>query len=262
MGAFDGAEVEEFVGLFLLHKLSTIMSISDYALYRDDRILSIRGSKKSVDDILKRIISIFTNLNLEIDIPPTGASKSVDFLDLNFNLTTGCHAPYRKPLNKPLFIHKQSNHPKSILDEIPRMVSKHLSNNSSNKEILDNPKPPYEEALRLSGYDNVDITFQPKIVFKKPTKKPKDKILFCNLPWNMALKANIGKEFLSLIDMFKNTPQGKFINRHEIKLSYSTMRNLKSHINSSNLKKLNSNKPELVNDPCHCTVKMKICNVL
>ena len=43
MGAFDGAEVEEFVGLFLLHKLSTIMSISDYALYRDDRILSIRA---------------------------------------------------------------------------------------------------------------------------------------------------------------------------------------------------------------------------
>ena len=105
------------------------------------------------------------------------------------------------------------------------MVSKRLSNNSSNKEILDNAKPPYEEALglRLSGYDNVDITFQPKVDIKKPTKKPKDKILFCNLPWNMARKTNIGKEFLSLIDMFKNTPQGKFINRHKIKLSYSTI---------------------------------------
>ena len=64
----------------------------------------------------------------------------------------------------------------------------------------------------------------------KRKKRNAKKVLFCNLPWNMAVKNNIGKEFLSLIDMFKNSPQGKYINRHTVKLSYSTMPNLKSHI--------------------------------
>ena len=41
MGAFDGTEVAEFVGLFLLHKLSHIMNIMDFALYQDDGICAI-----------------------------------------------------------------------------------------------------------------------------------------------------------------------------------------------------------------------------
>ena len=68
----------------------------------------------------------------------------------------------------------------------------------------------------------------------------------------MAVKTKIGKEFLSLVDMFKGTPQGKYINRHTIKLSYSTMKNLKSHISSTNLKKLNSNQKKESVQVCKC----------
>ena len=46
MGSFDGAEVAEFVGLFLLHKLTSIMHLSDFALYRDDGICALRGTKR------------------------------------------------------------------------------------------------------------------------------------------------------------------------------------------------------------------------
>ena len=44
--------------------------------------------------------------------------------------------------------------------------------------------------------------------------------------------------------MFKNTPQGKYINRHNIKLNYSTTRNIKSHISASNSKKFRSSQVE------------------
>ena len=85
----------------------------------------------------------------------------------------------------------------------------------------------------------------------KRKKRNAKKVLFCNLPWNMGVKNNIGKEFLMLVDMFKNTPQGKYINRHTVKLSYSTMRNLKSHLSSSNMKKINPNQTSTL-EPCKC----------
>ena len=59
MGAFDGAEVAEFIILYILHKLSSIMKISDFALYRDDGICAIRGTKRCVDKIRKKINEIF-----------------------------------------------------------------------------------------------------------------------------------------------------------------------------------------------------------
>ena len=185
---------------------------------------------------------------MKIEISPTGPVKSVDFLDLNLNLSTGLYAPYRKPLNKPLFIHKDSNHPPAVQKEVPRNVGKRLSNNSSNEQVLNKAKPPYEEALKHSGRENIEIKFTPtENTQKRPKNNPKSKkVLFCNLPWNMALKTNIGKEFLLLIDMFKNTPQGKYINRHTVKLSYSTMRNIRSHITASNNKKLKSSQAEIV----------------
>ena len=87
-----------------------------------------------------------------------------------------------KPLNKPLFIHKDSIHPKAIRVEIPRNVCKRLSNNSSNEKILNNAKPPYEEALKMSGHENVELKFIPEENTDKHKKKNKpEKDLFCNL---------------------------------------------------------------------------------
>ena len=58
MGAFDGAEVAEFVGMFALHKLSFIMNIADFALYRDDGICAIKGSERTADHIRQKIEDI------------------------------------------------------------------------------------------------------------------------------------------------------------------------------------------------------------
>ena len=85
MGSYDGAQVAEFVGLFILNNVLQFMNISDYALYRNNCICAIRGNKSDADDILKKIKTIFKNVGLKIDTPPTCPSKSIDFLDFNFN---------------------------------------------------------------------------------------------------------------------------------------------------------------------------------
>ena len=167
-------------------------------------------------------------------------------------MTTVLHAPYRKPLNDPLFIHKDSNHPPNIKVDVPKNACKRLSTNSSTKEIFDIAAPPYIEALKRDGYQNFDFSYIPKQSTQKPKKAKSRKILFCNLPWNMAVKNKIGKDFLSLVDLFKNSPQGKYLNRHTIKLSYSTMRNLKSHISASNMKKLHNKQAETPVTSCKC----------
>ena len=60
--------------------------------------------------------------------------------------------------------------------------------------------------------------------------------------------------------MFKYTPQGKYINRHTVKLSYSTMRNIRSHITASNNKKLKSSQAEIV-EQCKCDKENLQCPV-
>ena len=78
----------------------------------------------------------------------------------------------------------------------------------------------------------------------------------------MAVKTKVGEIFLSLVDMFKGSPQGKYLNRHTIKISYSTMQNLKSHITSSNLKKLNSNQSITPIQNCRCEFEKEPINTV
>ena len=80
---------------------------------------------------------------------------------MNFNLVTGSYSPYRKPLNKPIFIHKESNHPKVIKLEVPRNAEKRLSDNSSNEKIFEKAKPPYLEALKTGWVSNT--LFEPRV---------------------------------------------------------------------------------------------------
>ena len=44
VGSFDGAEICELVGLFLLHQLSLILDKDEVGLYRDDGLAVLRNS--------------------------------------------------------------------------------------------------------------------------------------------------------------------------------------------------------------------------
>ena len=60
MGSFDGAEVCEFVGLYLLNKINSLLGYQIVVLYRDDGLAIVhKANGPIVDRLRKEIISLF-----------------------------------------------------------------------------------------------------------------------------------------------------------------------------------------------------------
>ena len=49
--------------------------------------------------------------------------KIVNFLDVTLDLTTGRFKPFSKPATTPLYMHSKSNHPPSIIRNIPEAIN-------------------------------------------------------------------------------------------------------------------------------------------
>ena len=62
--------------------------------------------------------------------------KIVNYLNVSLNLNNLNYNPYHKPDNEILNIHKDSNHPPSILTQIPTGIEKRISTSSSNETIF------------------------------------------------------------------------------------------------------------------------------
>ena len=52
--------------------------------------------------------------------------KVVEFLDAVFDLEKDIYRPFLKPGDRPLYVNKQSNHPPTILKNIPLAVNRSL----------------------------------------------------------------------------------------------------------------------------------------
>ena len=151
MGSYDGAEICELVGLFLLHLLSQKFKKENTGLYRDDGLAIFKGKSKRTNELIKKgIIKIFKDNDLNIEIKCN--LKSVDYLDVTFDLNDGTYKPFNKPNNSPTYVHVESNHPPTVIKQIPLSISKRISNNSSSKQIFDNAAPYYNNVLEKSGY--------------------------------------------------------------------------------------------------------------
>ena len=60
MGSYDGTEICELVGLYLLNILSTVIGRSSVGLYRDDGLAAINNvNGPKLDRIRKDIIELF-----------------------------------------------------------------------------------------------------------------------------------------------------------------------------------------------------------
>ena len=62
--------------------------------------------------------------------------KIVNFLDITLDLTRNLFKPYMKPNNPLLYVHRESNHPPSILNNIPESINKRLSELSKNEIVF------------------------------------------------------------------------------------------------------------------------------
>ena len=77
--------------------------------------------------------------------------KTVNYLDVTFNLNSGTYYPYRKPNDQPLYINTKSNHPPRIIKQLPDNISRRISNLSCNETEFNKTKPIYENALKSCG---------------------------------------------------------------------------------------------------------------
>ena len=65
MGSYDGAEICELVGIYILTRLATIIKKSDCGLYRDDGFVILRNvNGLQIDHTRRSIIKAFKDLAL------------------------------------------------------------------------------------------------------------------------------------------------------------------------------------------------------
>ena len=110
--------------------------------------------------------------------------KIVNYLDVTLNLNDGSYRPYKKPNEETSYIHANSDHPRSILKQLPKSIEKRLSSLSSSKEIFEETAPYYEQQLSNCGYKE-------KLNYRDPTpqnlitkRKRQRNILWFNLPYS------------------------------------------------------------------------------
>ena len=162
-----------------------------------------------------------------------------------------------KPGNVPLYVHHKSNHPPSILKNIPESINRRLSAISSDKESFDKTKSVYQDALDKSGYRyNLEYKEEPP----KRKRNRQRNITWYNPLYSKSVDTNIGKYFLRLIDKHftKSNPLHKIFSRNTLKISYSCMSNIGAIITNNNKAKLNNLKPSEENKTnCNCNEKNK-----
>ena len=254
MGSFDGAEICELVGIYILQELSLIIDKSDSGLYRDDGLMVLRNTNKQDSDrIRKKIINSMKQMGFDIEIIMN--LKKVNFLDVTLDLTQGTYQPFKKPNDQLLYVHESSNHPKNILKQLPISINDRLIRNSSNEEVFNNAKGIYEEALQKSGY-KAKLSYNNNQTNRHHKKKNRKRnIIWFNPPFNKNVKTDIARSFLKLIEKHFTVENNlrKIFNKNNVKVSYSCTENVKSIINTHN-RKLTSLKPKET-PPCNCRKK-------
>ena len=133
--------------------------------------------------------------------------------------------PYSKPGNIPLYVHKKSNFPPRIIENIPKSINRRLSEISFDVDSFNEAAPLYQKALDDSGY-NHRLTFSPPNV---QTSNSARKNRRRDIIWYKNVPTNVGRSFLKILDeeFPKNHPLHKIFNRNTVKISYSCIPNLK-----------------------------------
>ena len=247
-GSYDGAEACELVGLYILSKLQELNI--NVGIYRDDGLAATSSTPRQVEKIKQKITKIFSDLGLKITIEAN--LKTINFLDICMDLDADIFKPYIKPNTTPLYIDKQSNHPPTIIKNLPASINRRLSSISCNKEEFNKAAPTYMDALTKSGY-KYQLEFNPEAAKKSQNARNRGRqITWFNPPYSQNVKTKVGEKFLTLIDNCfpPGHPLRKICNRNTLKLSYRCTPNIGTIISGKNSKLLQPPKPVI--RMCNC----------
>ena len=254
MGSWDGAESCDLVSLFLLGKVQHLNL--NIGAYRDDWLAVSHYTARVTEMKKKELCKIFKAYGLNITIEAN--QKKINFLDITLDLDSGLFQPFTKANANIKYVHIQSNHPPTIKKNLPRNINNRLSRISSNAEVFDKAKPPYQSALREAGY-GFDLKFDQSAAAPSEKKRRRSRrVTWWNPPWSDNVKTHIGKEFIKIIKTSfpPNHKLHKICNTNTLKLSYSCLPNMSAEISKHNSKIL---KPDVVNvalsKSCNCRDK-------
>ena len=157
MGAYDGAKICELVGTFLLYKLSLKYNKNEIVLYCDDGLAILKNisgpkSEKFKKDIQKLFKEKYSDIVIQCNM------KTVNYLDVTLNLENSTYRPYQKENNQIKYINIESNHPPSIIKQLPLSIESRLSSLTSSEEIFNDSvihnKMSYTDALNTASKKN------------------------------------------------------------------------------------------------------------
>ena len=151
MRAYDGAEVCELVGLYLLNNLANEFDNS-VGLYRDNGLALFKNiNGHGADKIPKEFHQLLKENGLPLEIECN--LKTVNYIDITLDLNTGTYKPYRKPNDETLSIHAKSDHPANILKQLPISFETRLSKLSINSGIFHQASKHYQNISNQSVYN-------------------------------------------------------------------------------------------------------------
>ena len=235
MGSYDGAEICDICALFILSELEKQKLNAIFGSYKDDGLALSRASARQTELIKKKICETFAKFGLKITIEAN--KKVVQFLDAEFDLRDESFKPFLKLGDTPQYVHVQSNHPPSILRNIPEAIQKRLSALSSDENKFNEVVPIYQEALNKSGY-KFKLKYTPPTPTPDENKSKKKKrrrsrqVIWWNPPFSVNVKTNVGKIFFNLLKRHfpKEHPLHRIMNQNTVKMSYRTTPNMKNLI--------------------------------
>ena len=157
---------------------------------------------------------------------------------------------------KVRFCNIKSNHPPSILLQLPKSISKKFSEISPNQHIFNQSIPYYENAMRKSGY-HVSLKYTPtqnQDENNQQREQRKWKIIWFSPSYFLNVTTNVRKLFLKLLD--RHFPRShkfyKIFNSKTLKISYCCIKDMGFIISSHNKQVL---QPRNENYGCNCRKK-------
>ena len=208
----------------------------------------------------KEICKVLKNNGLSCVIEAN--SEIVDFLDVTFDLTSGVYKPFKKENETPMYVHSGSNHPPTVLKNIPLGFNQRLTRISSNKQVFDAAARDYQEALVKSGYSH-KLEYNP--IERGQKKKNRERnIMWFNPPYSANVRTNLGRDFLKLIDTVfpPSHPLHKLFNRKTVKVSYKCMPSMAQAVAQHNVQILKEDPQIIVQQPgCNCRGGPDTCPV-
>ena len=219
---------------------------------RDDGLIYIENANSPlINKIEKALHRIFKSNHLKIIIEQKG--HTVNFLDVTLG-TDGSYKPYKKPNGITKYVNKASNHPPSILKNIPKSMQKRLNAISSSEDEFGGAKDEYQNALGDAGYTET-LTYDPNINKTHKTKRKRSRrIIWYNPPYCKNVATNIGKEFFKLLCL--HFPKQHFLHRlfndNAGKLSYSCMPSMHCIVKAHSTKILRKEEENKEEGSCSC----------